>query len=862
LSRREGVDAPSCGVLSIGKLAAGQEGYYLEAVVHGAEEYYLGAGEVPGYWVGTGAGLLGLDGTVSDDAFIALLNGVNPTDGTALGRPNRRLPALDLTFSAPKSVSVAWALGGPELAREIVAAHEEAIGAALGYLEREAVFVRRGHNGAGRLIGGGLVGAAFRHRTSRAGDPQLHTHVVVANAAQGPDGRWSALDARHLYAHARTAGFLYQAELRAALSARLNADWEPTVKGTGDLSAVPVEVRREFSQRRAQIEAVLGPDATPREARVATLRTRPAKTPDVDAWAMHDDWVDRANALGFTTTVLHTELTREAGASGGRLDPSRPSVTDVCTELTEHRSTFDRRHVLQALAGHAHQGATVADLEAETDRLLAEPDVVPLGVGRFGICYSTPELLALEERILNQADRARDIGDAACGVVPDPNVTLFAHPELSGEQARMVETITTDGAPVSVVVGAAGSGKTHALAAAREAWDEAGYTVIGCALAARAARQLQDDSRIPSVTLDRLLIDLDRPDPPHLTARTVIVVDEAAMIGTRKLGRLLDHAHHAHAKVVLVGDPCQLPEIEAGGTFTGLAERLGTVELVENRRQHDPIERQALAELRAGQIDEAIERLAEHGHIIPTPNRHAALEHLVGDWRAATRHGDDAIMLALHRTDVAALNDTARTLLIAERVVDDWPIYANGRPYAVGDRIITLHNDHRHGLINGQRGTITNFEDAGFAVHFDHETRPRLVPDAYLEAGHVDHGYAMTVHKAQGLTCDRAYVLGTDDLYAEAGYTALSRGRHENRLYITADHDAEVDHHGVEAEDDDPITSIRTALYRSERQELATSRLAGNAPARIALHATLDRQNPVTLSQGSPGHDDGNDLGW
>ncbi len=844
-------------MLSIGKLAAGQEGYYLSAVAHGAEEYYLGAGEVPGYWIGTGAAQLDLDGAVSDDAFVALLNGVNPSDGSALGRPNRRVPALDLTFSAPKSVSVAWALGGPDIARQIVAAHEEAIASALGYLEREAVFVRRGHNGAERLIGGGLVGAAFRHRTSRACDPQVHTHVVVANAAQGPDGRWSALDARHVYGQARTAGFLYQAELRSALSARLDAGWERTVKGTGDLAAVPVEVRREFSRRRAQIEAAIGPDATPREARAATLRTRPAKTPDVDAWSMHDDWVDRARELGFTTGVLHTNLAREAGPVG-LFDPSRVSVTGVCTELTEHRSTFDRRHVLQALAGHAQAGATVAELEAGADQLLAGPGVVPLGVGRFGVCYSTPDLLALESRILDQAEGS---GDGECGVVPDPDVTLFAYPELSDEQRAMVETLTTDGAPISVVVGAAGSGKTHALAAARDAWADAGYTVVGCALAARAARQLQDDSRIPSVTLDRLLIDLDRPDTPDLTSRTVIVADEAAMIGTRKLVRLLDHGHQTGAKVVLVGDPCQLPEIEAGGVFTGLAQRLGAVELVENRRQQDPVERQALAELRAGQVDEAIERLSEHGHIIETPDHQAALEQVVADWWAATRRGEDAIMLALHRSDVTALNDTARAVLVAERVVDDYPIHVLDRPYATGDRIITLHNDHHHGLINGQRGTITSYEPSGFAVHFDGEAQPRVVPDAYWEAGHVDHAYAMTVHKAQGLTCDRAYVLGTSDLYAEAGYTALSRGRHENRLYIAAEQEPDVDHHGA-IEDGDPIDGIRNALSRSERQQLATRQLHGFAP-RTILPTRPDREGPRDAShEAQPEHDDGIDIGW
>jgi hypothetical protein len=214
-------------------------------------------------------------------------------------------------------------------------------------------------------------------------------------------------------------------------------------------------------------------------------------------------------------------------------------------------------------------------------------------------------------------------------------------------------------------------------------------------------------------------------------------------------------------------------------------------------------------------------------------------------------------MLALHRSDVTALNDTTRTVLVAEGVVGDWPIHLHGRPYAVGDRIITLHNDHHHRLINGQRGTITSTEADGFAVHFDTEDQPRLVPAAYFEAGHVDHGYAMTVHKAQGLTCDRTYVLATDDLYAEAGYTAISRGRHENRLYITVDDEPDIDHHGA-PDNDDPITSIRTALQRSERQQLrprgSTETLRLGPPSREASTGTTStspakgRANAATVS--------------
>ncbi len=818
LSRSRCRDALSGGVLSIGKLAAGQEAYYLDAVAHGAEDYYLEAGEVPGCWIGAGSEQLGLDGVVSDDAFVDLLAGVNPTDGSALGRPNRRVPALDLTFSAPKSVSVAWALGGPDVACAVVGAHEEAIVSALGYLEREAVFVRRGHNGAERLVGGGLVGAAFRHRTSRLGDPQLHTHVVVANAAQGPDGRWSALDARHLYAQARTAGFLYQAELRAGLSARLTAAWEPTVKGTGDLAVVAADARRAFSRRRAQIEAELSPDASAGDARRATLLTRPAKVTGRDDASLREEWAERGLAVGITRGDLAASLVSAEPLPNEAGGPCRVSAPGVCATLTEHRSSFDRRHVLQELAGRAQQGARVVENEAEADRLLAGDEVVPLGVGGFGLCYSTPELLAIEARLLDQAS---DTHGAEIGVVVNPEATLDDYRELSSEQVAMVETITTDGAGVSLVIGAAGSGKTHALSAARDAWTRAGYTVIGCALAARAAQQLQADSAIPSVTLDRLLIDLDRSDTSSLTPSTVVVADEAAMIGTRKLARLLDHAHQVQAKVVLVGDPHQLPEIEAGGAFSALADRLGASTLVENRRQQDPIERRALGELRAGHVDVAIDLLAEHGHVIEAPDRNDAHRQMIDGWYAAIQRGETAVMLALRRTDVDALNQLARQALDAGGHYEPERITIGGREYAVGDWVMTRRNDRQLQVVNGQSGKVLSVNDETLTVVFNDAPHFRDIPNAYIEAGDLDYAYAMTVHKSQGLTCDRAYVLGGEELYAEAGYTALSRGRLENRLYLT-EPETDSDHHGADAPDV-PIDVIRDALTRSDREPMATA---------------------------------------
>ena len=216
--------------------------------------------------------------------------------------------------------------------------------------------------------------------------------------------------------------------------------------------------------------------------------------------------------------------------------------------------------------------------------------------------FTTPEMLEVERRLV--ASVVRRNGEGAGVAIPSGIQEAIEHrPTLSPEQTHMVRRVCGSGDGVEVVEGVAGAGKTFALAAARQAWEASGYRVIGCALAARAAAELQRAAGIPSSTLDRLLVDLDRAECRGLTAGTVVVVDEAAMIGTRKLARLVAHAEVGGAKVVLVGDRRQLPDIDAGGAFAGIADRLGATHLDENRRQHHQWERDALAELRVGVPD-------------------------------------------------------------------------------------------------------------------------------------------------------------------------------------------------------------------------------------------------------------------
>ena len=434
--------------------------------------------------------------------------------------------------------------------------------------------------------------------------------------------------------------------------------------------------------------------------------------------------------------------------------------------------------------------------------------------------WTTREILDTEDRLVRTAVLRR--GDRA-GVVDPASVTraLATLGSLTREQTRLVQRLTRSGAGVEVVEGAAGTGKTFALAAARHAWQTAGYQVIGCSLAARAALQLQEGSGIPSVTVDRLLRELDRSGPAALGSHHVVVVDEAAIVGTRQLAKLLDHAHTAHAKVVLVGDHHQLPEIDAGGAFAGLASRLGSIKLNENRRQHAEWERQALARLRAGATDRALHAYQHHGRVHLEPDLDTARHRLVSDWMQARRAGGSHAMLAQARRDVDELNHIAREHLRAERQLEPHDTVIDGKAFAVGDEILATRNAHDLEILNGTRATITRIDE-------HHGTIRARTPDGntiefpadYTRAGNLTHGYATTIHKAQGTTVQHSFVLVRDTIDREFAYSGLSRGSDSNSLYLADAGHRDEHHHAPELEPD-PLERLSRGLHTSGAKTMA-----------------------------------------
>ncbi len=820
-------------MLSIGKMVAGAEDYYLGIVAQGKEEYYTGTGEALGNWVGSGTTALGLRGEVVPDDLRAILAGASPHDGSPLGAGRgspSRVSGFDLTFSAPKSVSVLWGLGDSETSAAVRAAHDQAVAEGLEYLERHATMARRGAGGERRIETSGLVAATFVHRTSRNGDPQLHTHVLAANVVLGADGRWSSPDARLLYFHARTAGFIYQASLRANLVETLGVRFGPVTRGSAELVGADPSLLRRFSTRRAEIEEYLSErgESSGRTAELAALATRapkPSNDAIGDAVDLRSLWRNQALAVGIDPDADIATVGRPRAVVIS--DNAATGLTErlVSAEgLTAQDSVFERRDLIRVIAESMPDGAHLDALEGVADRVLVEPSVVTLdGMGRGGEgLQTTRELLEVETALLEVAgSHGQDGAGGVDGRLVACALADYSH--LSAEQASMVRRLATSGAGVQIVVGKAGAGKTTALAVTREVFASAGYVVSGTALSARAAEELEVSAGIPSVTLARLLGELD-DGTRVIGSRDVLVVDEAGMVGTRTIGRLIDEASSG-AKLILVGDPLQLAEIQAGGTFRALAHRLGAIELNENRRQHEAWQRRALDELRSGDVAKALLAYEAHDRIRISTTMAAVKIDMVERWLETRDSG--ALMLAVNRRDVDDLNAVARTKLIECGLLGDEVLRTEERSFALSDEVVCLRNARKLGVLNGTRGTVVGFDTDG--LHIETAGGPRVLPTRYIESRHLTHGYATTVHKAQGATYDRAFVLATDSLTREAGYVAMSRARRGTELFVVSG--AFEDGRGADLGKDEPMARTAARLAISRTKLMASEHLAGGLPA-------------------------------
>lgn len=473
----------------------------------------------------------------------------------------------------------------------------------------------------------------------------------------------------------------------------------------------------------------------------------------------------------------HRDISRR---NGERLLRNPAAVLEA---LTHTQETFTRHDLARFVFRHTDGKDQFDRLHA---RILASPELVRLGADERGRERLTSrDLIRAQEAMLRASDRLENQPHHAItersGRAARAEMAALGQP-LGDEQVLAVAHALSAGC-LAAVVGYAGTGKSTALGVARAAWEAEGYRVIGAALSGIAAENLEKGSGIPSRTLASLEYSWVR-DRDHLTRGDVLVIDEAGMVGTRQMRRILEAAERGGAKVVVVGDPEQLQAIEAGAPFRRLVERHGAMEITEVRRQREDWQRAATRELATGQTQAAIERYDAAGAVHGHETREDARRALVADWMA-DRVRDPAgsqMLLAYTRADVAELNRLARETLRAAGMLgpDNAVETTTGeRAFAVGDRLMFLRNERSLGVKNGTLGTLAALDRSSIGVRLDDGRNLRFHRKEYAD---LTHGYAATIHKMQGATVDRAYVLASRYMDRHAAYVAMSRHRDATKL--------------------------------------------------------------------------------
>jgi hypothetical protein len=684
----------------------------------------------------------------------------------------------------PKSVSAAWSQATPETRVVIEREVRKAVRRAIAYLQGIGVVSRRGTDGVVHERAK-LLFAAFEHSTSRAQDPQLHIHTILINVGVRPDGSTGTLDPRALYRNQLAAGALFRAELAARLERSLGL----RVRREGrafELIGVEPALIDAFSTRRAQIEARLLELGvfTAAAAEKAALDTRSSK-----ALLSRDELLPRWQEVGrehhWSTTQLNWLL--HAPFPVRQLEAELANASQAALEaVTLTDSHFSARQLLQALAeGAQGRGLDASAVIRLQQQLLASQRVVPLQSLSGEEHWTTPEMLALERQTLALAEAMR----RAERVRPDFKETgadaLRHWPTLSHEQRAALRHVTAADHGLRVVSGMAGTGKSTLFQAARDVWLRQGKDVLGACLAAKAALELAQATQIPAQTIQWTLNELDR-GWLQLGANSVLLVDEAGMVGTRQMNSLLEHCHRACATLILCGDARQLQSIEAGGIFCELAQRFGAATLQEIKRQRQPWARQAVRAFAEGRTIEALREFAGRGLLSLSDDPEAAIKKLFADWRnEALAAPASNLILASRNSDVATLNQWAQAERIRAGHLHGPPVVVGQAALFAGDRVVFTKNSPSLAVCNGQVATIAATAEQRILARLDSGRQILFSPRFYSD---VQLGYALTTHKAQGLTVERTFVY-VDEAAAhrEAAYVQASRARGLCSFYAVAE---------------------------------------------------------------------------
>lgn len=825
--------------IAIVKNSGAASTYYAET-----DNYYTGD-RSPSQWMGAGAERMGLADDVDATTFTRLLDGHLPNGSHIHNAGDGRRAGIDLTFSAPKSVSMQALIGGDSL---LVEAHQTAVGRALDYVQGLAAY-RVTDGGQTELQkSGNLLIASFLHDLSRDTDPQLHTHAVLINATQRADGEWRALEPGEILRQKMLVGALYRSEL-ALEALRLGYDIRLThADGRFELVHISDRQVQAFSQRSQAITTALAndgltrADATHTERQRATLATREAKG-EVNRTALRETWQEKSHDLG-----IDFSLRRVLELPTVQIDPAstREAVAHAIAHTTERQSVVTDAQILRAALEVGTGGTNLDAIRGEISHQLADGLLIAQD-GR----YTTPAAQQREREILAMELRGRAAVEPIMDV-QQVGLILSASNLRPGQQAAAALMLATDGR-VSAIQGLAGTGKTAMLGVASPVVHQRGYQLVGIAPSAAAARELSGVG-IKSETIAAFI----NREASGLTPQTALIVDEAGMVSARDMHAILSRVEQANARVVLIGDVQQLQAIEAGRPFAQLQEAgIARAEMSEILRQNDARLRHAVELAAHGdsarslsvlsqnviEIDDSRERhqaiarefaglsleerkaslivagtraarasvneqvrtalgLAGQGIMVATMERkdltvaqaRSSLSYQAGDVVVAQK---SYASLGIGRGDWARVEGVSQgrvTLLRSDGGRVDWrpSIQTNlsayqpvSRELALGDAVRLTANDYGRETANGDRAIVTGIDAERQTVTLGREDGRQLVLDA-SQPLHLDHGYCVTVHASQGQTVSRVLVEADSrsmTMNENAWYVAISRARDAVTIY-------------------------------------------------------------------------------
>jgi conjugative relaxase-like TrwC/TraI family protein len=809
-------------------------------------------------------------------------------------RPRAQTVACyDLTFSPVKSVSTLWAVADPHVAAQIELSHQAAVRDALSFIERHALFTRQGRNGIRQVNVHGLVAAAFTHRDSRAGDPDLHTHVAVANKVQTLDGRWLSIDGRVLFKATVAASETYNTALEHHLRYRLGVrfadrtDTDPGKRPVREIVGVDPALNQRWSTRRVLIkdrQSVLaarfqrdhGRPPTPVEAlqlaQQATLETRDAKHEPRTLTKQRATWhTQAAEALGGPDAVqaMISKTLNPISITSPEVNAEWVAVTAgrVLAAVEERRSTWQSWHVRAEAQRHVRAADIATDKVEQLVELLVtevlqtrsvaltrtedgitEPGMLCRADGSSvytvagSELFTSAQILAAEQRLVTTAGRTD-------GRVVEAETVELALLEaaangnaLDAGQAALVRAMCTSGARLQLAIAPAGAGKTTAVRTLARAWTDSGGQVVGLAPSAAAAAQLRDATGVPADTLAKLTWSIHHGDLPDWAERigrsSLVILDEAGMADTLTLDTAVNFIVRRGGSIRLVGDDQQLAAIGAGGVLRDIEASYGAVRLSELHRFINPAEAAATLAVRDGRSEALGFYLDRRRVHVGDPA--TTLDAVFNGWQNDRSCGLDAIMLAPFRELVSRLNQRARDHRLADSAPGRQVELADGNRASVGDLIITRANDRRLRISatdwvkNGDRWTVLNLTSTG-GVRVRHVRNGRTV---MLPAGYVsiatELGYASTVHTAQGVTADAMHGVVTGGESRQQLYTMVTRGRAANHLYVSV------------VGDGDPHTLIRPdTILPSTATELLEQILARDGSPRSASTLLREQQDPA-----------------